>query len=307
MQNSLKYIGRFAPSPTGELHLGSLITAIASYLRARSQNGKWLLRIEDVDLTRVQKGSVNSILKALESHGLQWDNEIIYQSKRSHIYLNYLEVLKKKNITYRCICSRNKMNKYLKNPITLEYIYPGHCRGLFIENSKNNSFRINTNDSFKISFVDKIQGKIEQNIEGEVGDYILWRNENFASYQFAVVIDDELQGITEVLRGSDLLLQTPRQIYLQKCLDFNMLEYLHIPVMLNEFNQKLSKQTKAKPIRNEIALENIFNVLIFLGYSKELIKNWKHEINSVDDLIYESIKFFNIENIPKKLGINIKA
>lgn len=307
MQNFLKYVGRFAPSPTGELHFGSLITAVASYLRARAQNGKWLVRIEDIDITRIQKNSVNSILKTLESHGLQWDGDVIYQSKRNDIYLSYLNILKEKKLIYNCTCSRSKMNQYHKNPITFEYIYPGNCRNRFIENSKKNSFRINTSAENKISFIDKIQGKIEQNLESEVGDYILWRNENFASYQFAVVVDDELQGITEVVRGSDLLLQTPRQIFLQRYLNFKTPEYLHVPVVLNNRNQKLSKQTRAEPIKNENALENIFNSLIFLGYSNELIKNMRNEIDSVEDLIYQSIKFFNIENIPKKMGINIKT
>ena len=306
MENSSKYIGRFAPSPTGELHLGSLITAIASYLRARSLNGKWLLRIEDVDQTRVQKGSVNSILKTLESHGMYWDDEVLFQSKRSDIYKDFLETLNGKKIIYKCICSRNKNNKYQINPLTLEHIYPGICRNLNDENSKNKSFRVITKDVSTISFFDKLQGNIVQNLEKEVGDYILWRNENFASYQLAVVIDDEMQGVTEVVRGSDLLYQTPRQIFLQKCLNFNTPEYIHIPVTLNEFNQKLSKQTKAKPIMIDNAIENIFNSLIFLGYSKELIEMFRNEINNVNELIWNAIKFFRIDNIPKKMGIIIK-
>lgn len=197
---SSKYIGRFAPSPTGRLHFGSLVTAIASYLRARSLNGTWLVRIEDVDLSRNKKGAASSILNTLEDYGLYWDNEVIYQSKRSEIYNSYLATLQKNNLAYNCICTRKEITKYLKHPLTFEHIYSGKCRNSFIDNNKRRSVRLNTIRANKLSFKDLIQGDFSQEIESEVGDFILWRSENSASYQLAVVIDDELQGVSEVVR-----------------------------------------------------------------------------------------------------------
>ena len=306
MQKTSKYIGRFAPSPTGDLHFGSLVTAVASYLRARSEKGKWLVRIEDVDSTRIQKGSVVSILKTLEAHNLLWDDDIIYQSKRNDVYLSYLDILKSKNLIYKCVCTRSEINKFFKNPLTFEYVYPGCCRDLIICNNKKNTIRIEVKNVNKIFFIDKIQGKIEQNIKNEVGDFILWRKENFASYQLAVVIDDELQGITEVVRGSDLLLQTPRQIFLQNCFNFNTPQYFHIPIAVNELNQKLSKQTKSKPILIKNSIKNIINSLLFIGYSEIVVQKIINDTDSLRDILIMAAEFFNIEIIPKKLFITHK-
>ncbi|APJ05014.1 tRNA glutamyl-Q(34) synthetase GluQRS [Silvanigrella aquatica] len=303
MQKYSDYIGRFAPSPTGDLHMGSLITALASYLRARSQNGKWLLRIEDVDTTRAQKNSIISILKTLESHGLYWDDEIIYQSQRNKIYSEYLQLLKEKKLLYKCICSRKKLSQCEKNPVTYEAIYPGFCKYLSNEKMAQYSIRITIHDDNKISFTDLIQGKHEQDISKEVGDFILWRNENIATYQLAVVVDDELQGVTEVVRGSDLLWQTPRQIYLQKRLNFKTPQYLHIPIATNEKNQKLSKQTKAKQLKNEEAVENILQALIFLGFNNDIIQKAKDLNFSPFDLINYAIPLFGYLKIPKKMEI----
>ncbi|MBX9838850.1 MAG: tRNA glutamyl-Q(34) synthetase GluQRS [Silvanigrellaceae bacterium] len=299
------YVGRFAPSPTGDLHFGSLVTAVASYLRARSQNGKWLLRIEDIDQKRNQKGSIYSILKTLEMHGLEWDDEIIYQSQRSEIYRFYLNYLNEKKLIYKCSCSRKKLINYYKNLQTMEYIYPGVCRNKEIEN-KDFSTRIKAFNTFNIKFTDNIQASIEQNLEKEVGDFVLWRNENIASYQLAVVVDDEIQGITEIVRGSDLLFQTTRQIYLQKCLNFKTLNYAHIPILLNKENQKLSKQTKAEPLKNLNAKENICKILNYIGF-EEFIINYlnKNSKNSIE-LINNSVPYFDLSKINKVISVQFE-
>jgi len=305
MKNYSKYIGRFAPSPTGELHIGSLITALASYLRARSQNGKWLLRIEDVDKTRIQKGAIISILKTIESHGMYWDENVIYQSQRNNIYSTYLKKLKEKNLVYNCFCSRKKISQFPKNKNTLESIYSGFCRNTNNQYNLKYSVRLNCEESSIVSFVDKIQGEIKQNIEIDVGDFILWRNENFASYHFAAIVDDELQGVTEVVRGSDLLFQTPRQIFLQKCLNFQTPEYFHVPIAVNEWNQKLSKQTKAQPLKRENAIENIIQSLNFLGFNKYFLNELKNKQLDPEKFIDFTITHFNEQIIPKKIEIKI--
>ena len=300
-----KYVGRFAPSPTGDLHFGSLVTAVASYLRARSQNGKWLLRIEDIDQKRNQKGSTYSILKTLELHGLEWDDEVIYQSKRTEIYRFYLNQLVEKKLIYKCSCSRKNLINYYKNLQTMEYIYPGICRNKEIENNVF-SCRIKALNTFNINFTDNIQGSIEQNLEKEVGDFILWRNENIASYQLAVVVDDELQGITEIVRGCDLLFQTSRQIYLQKCLNFITPNYAHIPILLNKENQKLSKQTKADPLKNINSKENICKILNYIGYDKSVINNLYINSKNSNDLINNSVSYFNLKKINKVISVQFE-
>lgn len=306
MTKTSGYVGRFAPSPTGDLHFGSLITAVASYLRARSQNGKWLLRIEDVDEKRNQKGSITSILRTLETHGFEWDDEILYQSKRSDIYRYYLNHISEKKLIYKCFCTRKKLTDGFKNPKTLEYVYSRSCLSQKNEINSSFSFRINALNTFNLNFKDEIQGNIWQNIEEEVGDFILWRNENFAAYQLAVVVDDELQGITEVFRGCDLLLQTSRQIYLQKVLNFNTPMYLHIPIALNSENQKLSKQTKATALDNLNPKENICKVLQFLGFENTLIFDLnKRSVNS-SCLLKNAVNYFQLDLISKKNGIQFK-
>ncbi|KAB8030934.1 tRNA glutamyl-Q(34) synthetase GluQRS [Fluviispira multicolorata] len=287
----VNYIGRFAPSPTGKLHFGSLVTAIASYLRARSQSGKWLVRIEDVDTTRIQKDAIYSILTVLEQYGFQWDDEIIYQSKRSHIYQDYLKLLKSKEFVYNCICNRKGISQHDIQPQTGEAIYRGRCRNLNILDLKKHSKRIKVNN-IEISFIDLIYGMLKQNIMNEVGDFTIWRVENFASYQLAVVIDDHLQGITEVVRGSDLLLQTPRQIYLQKYLDFKTPSYAHIPIVVNELGQKLSKQTKAYPLLMENSRENIFSALKYLGINSFFISIINDESKNNAEILINSAKYF---------------
>ncbi|WP_186646289.1 tRNA glutamyl-Q(34) synthetase GluQRS [Fluviispira vulneris] len=290
-----KYIGRFAPSPTGKLHFGSLVTALASYLRARSKGGKWFLRIEDVDTTRIEKGAIHSILTTLEDYGFQWDDEIIFQSKRSDIYQDYLGILKTKNLIFNCICTRREISKNKKNTLSGEYVYGGKCRELHNPSRLKHAKRIKTFEE-RITFHDLLRGKLRQNIAEDVGDFIVWRSENFASYQLAVVIDDHLQGITEVVRGSDLYLQTPRQIYLQKCLNFMTPIYAHIPVVLNEFGQKLSKQTKANPILKENARDNLISALNYLGFDYGTQNKIIEISRNNNEILENAARYFNLKN-----------
>jgi glutamyl-Q tRNA(Asp) synthetase len=296
------YVGRFAPSPTGELHFGSLVTAVGSYLRARSQRGRWLLRIEDLDKFRCNSKYSTSIIKTIEAHRLDWDGDVIFQSNRNEIYRDYLKKLNNKNLLYNCYCSRKTLLKCKKNPNTHEVIYEGYCRHQPIkENSTHFSIRVKIDEDEKICFSDLLQGELFQNIYEEVGDFVVWRRENLPSYQLAVVIDDELQGVTEVVRGSDLLLQTPRQILLQRFFNFNNVKYLHIPIVVNKLSQKLSKQTKARPIDNHIPKENLINALEFLGYQKSLFK----DLSNLDLILQTAIQHFKIENIPKYLTVMV--
>ena len=209
------YIGRFAPSPTGPMHFGSLITAVASYLDAKHQHGIWKVRIEDLDQPRTVKGSDKTILDTLHQHGFHWDDEVIYQSHRLDIYQSFLSKLNEKKITYYCECSRKEIADSAITGID-GMIYPGTCRNKILD-SNHHALRVKVEDLF-IEFEDKIQGGIKQNILKEFGDFILKRSDGIYAYQLAVVIDDALQNINTIIRGSDLIDSSSRQIYLQKIL-----------------------------------------------------------------------------------------
>lgn len=258
------YVGRFAPSPTGSLHFGSLVAAVASFCDARANHGKWLLRMEDVDQSRSVKGAANNIIQTLEEFGFEWDTEIVYQSQRREQYEAHLEKLKLKNLVYACTCSRKEIN--LTNPkMGIEgAIYPKTCLNNPIKQNKQAAWRIHTpNES--ITFKDAVQGLIEQNISQEIGDFILLRADKLFAYQLAVVTDDAAQGVTHVVRGADLLLSTPRQIYLQHLLGLATPSYAHIPIICNSIGEKLSKQTLAKTIKKCDASELTFKALSLLN------------------------------------------
>ena len=215
-------IGRFAPSPTGPLHFGSLLAALASYCQAKSQGGRWLVRMEDLDKPREMAGAANLILRTLEDFGFEWDGEVIYQSQRSSLYQDALTQLKTKLLIYNCNCSRKEIaDSYNQRPALQGVdglVYPGTCRHKTAVKSLNAS-RIIV-DSNPIAFTDAIQGNIQQNLAQDVGDFVLKRADGLYAYQLAVVVDDFKQGITHILRGADLLDSTPRQIYLQQLLDY---------------------------------------------------------------------------------------
>ena len=237
------YVGRFAPSPTGPLHFGSLVAAVASYLQARVNNGHWLLRIEDIDPPREQAGSADEIVEALERFGFEWDGDVIFQSTNAQAHQSALASLLDQNLAYRCRCSRRDLADAPRSP--LGTIYPGTCRNGC--ESGESAIRLLTNDA-EIAFNDALQGRIAQHLESESGDFVIQRRDGLMAYHLAVVVDDEIQGITEVVRGIDLMDSTPRQIYLQQLLNFKTPDYVHIPVITHTNGDKLSKLTGAVAI-----------------------------------------------------------
>lgn len=242
----MKYRGRFAPSPTGPLHFGSLIAAVASWLDARAAGGEWLVRIEDVDTTRTVPGAADSILRTLEAMGLAWDGEISWQSRRTDLYESALERLRAAGIVYRCKCSRKEVADSGLQGIE-GAIYPGTCRGLAIGAEALAAERIATQPEV-IAFEDRVQGRVSHDVARAIGDFVLKRRDGLHAYQLAVVVDDALQGIDHVVRGADLLWSTPRQIALQRRLGLPTPRYLHVPVATNARGEKLSKQTLAPAI-----------------------------------------------------------
>lgn len=255
------YRGRFAPSPTGPLHFGSLVAAVGSYLQAKCQHGTWLLRFEDLDLPRNQDGAVDSILRCLEAHGLYWDETPLYQSQRLSLYQDALQQLEQQGQLFYCTCSR----KQLQQTQIHTGIYPGSCRQRKQPPvARQYAIRIQVPDQ-TIHFVDAIMGEQSQQLAREVGDFVLYRADRIIAYQLAVVVDDHAQGISEVVRGADLLDNTARQIYLQRQLHYAQPNYCHLPVVNNARGEKLSKQTGASAVDNRAALANLGRVMVFLG------------------------------------------
>lgn len=262
--NHSTYIGRFAPSPTGLLHFGSLIGALASYCDARAAQGQWLLRMEDLDPPREQLGAAEAILKTLEAHGLYWDGEVLYQSQRLDAYQTALEHLQQNALVYPCICSR----KELQN---IGGVYPGYCLNHPPMKNAAAAIRVKTSSSQflidgnnAINYDDVFFGPQHIDLCQSVGDFIIKRRDGLFAYQLAVVVDDAFQNITHVIRGSDLLSSTPMQIHLQHCLGFATPQYGHFPVASNSKGQKLSKQHHAKALNNKLANKNLFRALDFL-------------------------------------------
>ena len=265
-------IGRFAPSPTGPLHLGSLAAALASWLDARAAGGRWLVRIEDLDPPREQPGAADEILRTLERLGLHWDGPVIFQSRRKPFYEQALENLKKHS--YPCGCTRREIaDSSLGLAADGARIYPGTCRKALPPGRAPRSVRVKVSGS--IDFVDRVQGPQRQDLESEVGDFVLRRADGQFAYQLAVVVDDAAQGITDVVRGADLLGSTARQIYLQRLLGLPSPRTLHIPAAVDGTGEKLSKQTGAGPVSQA----DLRRALIFLGQKEtddlaQAVRNW---------------------------------
>tara|TARA_B110000483_G_scaffold4370_1_gene5129 strand:- start:2562 stop:3464 length:903 start_codon:yes stop_codon:yes gene_type:complete len=265
---SLPYVGRFAPSPTGPLHFGSLVAAVASFIQARSKNGRWLLRIEDIDPPREQPGATESIIRALEHYGFQWDGSVAYQSANHEAHENALQSLINQSLAYPCKCSRRDLADAKRGPLGI--VYPGTCRGS--EDSIAAAIRLRTNDA-EIGFQDVLQGHLTQRLESESGDFVIRRRDGLTAYHLAVVVDDEIQGITEVVRGIDLLDSTPRQIWLQRLLQYQTPNYVHIPVITHTDGSKLSKLTGATGISLNSAAKTLCAALSVLGQNppRELV------------------------------------
>jgi glutamyl-Q tRNA(Asp) synthetase len=257
------YHGRFAPSPSGPLHFGSLVAAVASWLDARAAGGRWSVRIEDVDAPRTVPGAADAILRSLEACGLGWDGEVVRQGDRVALYQRALERLRDRGLAFRCRCSRREIADSALRGIE-GAVYPGTCRGLGVsaEESAAERFRV---DPGVVAFEDRVQGRVAQDIAREVGDFILRRRDGLFGYQLAVVVDDAEEGITDVVRGADLLASTPRQILLQRALDLPTPRYLHFPVAVDSLGEKLSKRHGATPLEPATAPEAIAHALAFLG------------------------------------------
>ena len=255
--------GRFAPSPTGPLHFGSLVAALASWLDVRHAGGQWLVRIEDVDETRTVPGAADDILRTLESFGLRWDGEVAWQSRRKPLYAAALERLRAARLAYRCRCSRREIADSGLRGIE-GAVYPGTCRALGLDAAAAGADRFVV-PAGRVEFVDRVQGPVAQDVSLEVGDFVLKRRDRLHAYQLAVVVDDAEQGITDVVRGADLLQSTPRQILLQRALGYATPRYLHFPVAANSAGEKLSKQTLAAPADPSRAPQLIAAGLAFLG------------------------------------------
>jgi glutamyl-Q tRNA(Asp) synthetase len=257
------YRGRFAPSPSGPLHFGSLVAAVASYLEARSRNGTWLVRMEDLDAPRVVPGAGDDILRTLEACGMEWDGPVVYQSARTDAYHRSLHELRRRAALYACACSRREIADSAIAGIE-GYVYPGTCREGTPEGRRARAWRVRVSEG-RIAFDDAIQSRLEQDIETEIGDFVLYRADGIYAYQLAVVVDDAEQGITDVVRGADLIDSTPRQIFLQKLLRLPSPRYAHVPVAANARGEKLSKQTRATPISRSNPAVALHAVLDFLG------------------------------------------
>jgi len=252
------YIGRFAPSPSGPLHFGSLLAAVASYLDARSQAGKWLLRIEDIDPPRQQPGADADILATLDAYGFEWDGEVSYQRKQRARHLQCIDELQQRGLAYACDCSRRDLGDEPRS--SLGIIYPGTCRTRTNLPTGDSAIRVRTHDD-EIAFNDQLQGRYAQKLESESGDFVIHRRDDLIAYHLAVVVDDFDQQITHVVRGIDLLDSTPRQIHLQHLLDFSTPVYSHLPVAINRDGQKLSKLTGANPVRRDQVGETLYRTL----------------------------------------------
>lgn len=257
------YRGRFAPSPTGPLHRGSLLAAVGSYLDARARGGQWLLRIEDLDRDREQPGACDAILRALEAFGFEWDGPVVYQSQRLPLYEAALQQLQAQGLAYPCACSRRQVAEAavrgLDGPV-----YPGTCRQGLPAGQSARAWRLRVSDE-PIAVMDRLQPRQQHRLDEVLGDFVVRRAEGYFAYQLAVVVDDAAQGISHVVRGSDLLDSTSRQIYLQQCLGYPAPIYLHLPILVNNAGEKLSKQTRAQALSGAEPVRELHGVLQALG------------------------------------------
>ena len=256
------YRGRFAPTPSGPLHFGSMVAAVGSYLDARSRGGTWALRIDDLDPPRIAPGAVDSIFRCLEKFQMDWDGEVVYQSARPNAYQAALDQLRSRGLAYACACSRKETGDAgAGGPV-----YPGTCREGLPPGREARAWRVRTGNT-AIEFVDLLQGRVRQNLDREIGDFVLFRADHVFAYHLACTVDDCAQGITHVVRGADLMASTPRQIYLQRLLGLPTPQYLHLPIALNASGEKLSKQTLADPVEPDRAAVILADVLRFLMHS----------------------------------------
>lgn len=256
------YVGRFAPSPTGPLHKGSLVAALASWLDARAAAGRWLLRIEDVDEPRCSVAAADTILRQLDALGLHWDGEVVWQSRRTARYRAALDTLIAGGAAYGCACTRRDLES---QPLASDGArrYPGTCRDRAGIAPRAWRLRVPAGE---VAFDDRVLGRIAVDVAADSGDFVLWRADGYCAYQLAVVVDDADQGVTDIVRGADLLTSTPRQILVQRALGLAQPRYAHVPVVLDANGEKLSKQTRAPALEPADALTDLEEALAFLRH-----------------------------------------
>jgi len=282
----MSYIGRFAPSPTGPLHFGSLLTAVASYCDSKANHGKWLVRIEDTDIPRIYPNSETHILSCIDAFEFEPDAEIIFQKDRLAIYEQVIDQLKQQHAIYACQCTRKMLGS--------NHIYTGTCRDLNLDFAEQ-AIRLKIDDLL-ICFEDRLQGRQCSNLKDDLGDFVLKRRDGIISYQLAVVVDDYLQGITHVVRGADLLDNTARQIWLGSILNYPSLSYMHLPLAMNDQGQKLSKQNLAQALDVSKASELLQQALLALGQPNV-------ELNQPRIMLQQAVQQWDVNLIPK--GIHL--
>jgi glutamyl-Q tRNA(Asp) synthetase len=295
------YRGRFAPSPTGPLHFGSMVAAVGSFIEARRRGGEWLVRMEDLDPPRAAPGAADDILRTLEAFGLHWDGEVVYQSRRHALYEEALEKLQAQDALYACTCSRREIADSSVSGVD-GLVYPGTCRAGVAPGRAPRAWRVKV-DGQKIEFIDAIQGRMSRDLAADFGDFVVRRADGFFAYQLAVVVDDAAQGITEIVRGADLIESTPRQIYLQRLLDLPTPDYRHLPVALNANSEKLSKQTFAAPLDATRPLPALLQVMRFLGQDvpPELAAG------SIENFWRWAVTHWDMTRVPRVPGIVVEA
>jgi glutamyl-Q tRNA(Asp) synthetase len=294
------YRGRFAPSPTGPLHFGSLIAAVGSFADARARGGAWLVRMDDLDRSREVPGAADSILQTLERFGLHWDEPVLFQSRRTEAYADALDRLRRNGWTYPCSCSRREIAA--RGALGPEGpIYPGTCRAGSRDLRGDCSERVLVPDS-TIAIEDRIQGRISQNLAEEVGDFVLRRADGIHAYQLAVVVDDAAQRIGHIVRGADLLRSTPRQVYLQRLLGLPRPAYAHLPLALDADGRKLSKSLAAEPIDPCNPLPALNRAWQFLGQSAP-----REQADSVEAFWQQAIAGWSLHGVPSSQALPLIA
>ena len=295
------YRGRFAPSPTGPLHFGSLVAALASFLDARAAGGEWLVRMEDLDKPREVPGAADAILRTLEAFGLHWDGEVVRQSARGEAYAEALAALARAGHSYPCGCSRRELAEHGR-PGVEGLVYPGTCREGLPPGKAPRAIRVRVPEE-RLGFDDRLLGPQHQDLALEVGDFVVRRADDIVAYQLAVVVDDAWQGITDVVRGADLLASTARQIHLQRCLGLPTPRYLHLPVAVNAAGEKLSKQTHAPPVDDSRPGPALFSALRFLGQAPPAsLAN-----TPVEELLGWARAHWNPGAIPRRQAIEVRS
>lgn len=293
------YRGRFAPSPSGPLHFGSLVAAVGSYLEAYRHRGEWLVRMEDVDQPRTVPGAADRILHTLEAYGFAWDGPVLYQSRRLEAYAEALEWLRRGGDAYPCGCSRKEISVSGNGrSIDGAPLYPGTCRNGLAPGRQPRAWRLRVPEQ-ALGFNDAVQGAVSQCLAREVGDFVLLRADGQYAYQLAVVADDAAQGVTHVVRGADLLDSTARQIWLQERLGVPSLAYAHLPVATNTRGEKLSKQTRAPALDDGRPVPSLWAALDFLGQQPPSAL----EQASLDELWAWAREHWDLARVPHRRGI----